>query len=70
MRIEKNKYGRNLGYVWFDYDVCGKWEKKWKMYGAVNKKVKEKECIYKNKEKKKIYRHKIWVDIVLQKKKK
>ena len=34
------------------------------MYGDFNKKVKENECVYKKK-----YRHKIWVDIVLQKKK-
>ena len=41
-----------MGYVWFDYDVCGEWKKKWKMYGDVNKKVKEKEGVYKRKRKK------------------
>ena len=65
--LKRNKYGEILGYVYFDHDVCGEWEKKWKMYGDVNKKVKENECVYKNKEKK--YKHKIWVEIVLQKKK-
>ena len=57
-----------MGYVWFDYDVCGEWEKKWKMYRDVNKKVKEKRCIQKKK-KKKCLDTKIEVDIVLQKKK-
>ena len=47
-----------MGYVWFDYDVCGEWEKKWKMYRDVNKKVKEKRCI--QKKKKKMFRHKNW----------
>ena len=53
-----------MGYVYFDHHVCGEWEKKWKIYGDVNKKVKENECVYK----KKSYRHIIWVDIVLERK--
>ena len=37
------------------------WEKEWKMYGDVNKKIKEDDCVYEKKNiKKKIkYRHKI-----------
>ena len=68
-REKKNKYEKILGYVYFDHDVCGEWENKWKnLYGDVNKNEKENECVYKIN--KKCINTKIWVDIVLERKKK